>query len=457
MKVRAVLKKAGRTVMAMAIVAAVCLTMTVPAFAKNYKLEDKGINYREYLSFIIGDNEYTMSQLSGEGVDLSGVDKSTPVYARVDIDGLNAAMKDAGSEFTYALDAKQTYMSRHIESNVTVLYRFQPNTDGTYAIISEDDGANLTLENLAYVQTVGLYIYNTTSTSSAYYGMDALIANLFKINVIGKFPAKAAVTYVDTAGNELYKFDYVSEELGYWGDSTTVEYSTFPEIGNSFELAGYPPYATSAGVSFGYEGRELEVTVNKLAPNFDKLGEILEEVENLEEKNYTEESMQTLLDAVEQAQAVVEKGDAAYQYEVDAAVSAVRAAIDGLQESVVTVDKTTLKDALDKFDGYNSKDYTEESWAAYKAAYDAAMNVFNDKNATQEQVDNALTALNNAANGLKKAGTTDNTSGAADQTNGKTSGAPVTGDNSYAQVYAAVAVMSLAAAAVVLAKRKKYN
>ncbi len=85
------------------------------------------------------------------------------------------------------------------------------------------------------------------------------------------------------------------------------------------------------------------------------------------------------------------------------------------------------------------------------------MNVFNDKNATQEQVDNALTALNNAANGLKKAGTTDNTSGAADQTNGKTSGAPVTGDNSYAQVYAAVAVMSLAAAAVVLAKRKKYN
>lgn len=76
MKVRAVLKKAGRTVMAMAIVAAVCLTMTVPAFAKNYKLEDKGINYREYLSFIIGDNEYTMSQLSGEGVDLSGIDKA---------------------------------------------------------------------------------------------------------------------------------------------------------------------------------------------------------------------------------------------------------------------------------------------------------------------------------------------------------------------------------------------
>ena len=454
MKVRAALKRASRTFMAMTLVMVTCLTMSVPVFARNYNLKDEDINYRDYLSFVIAGNEYTMNQLTGEGVDLSGLDKSTPVYAKVDVNGLNEALK---TDDTYALDTKQTYMSRHIQSNVTVLYRFQDNGDGTWAIISEEDGTNMTVENLAYVSTVGIYIYNTSSTSTAYYGMDALVVNLFKINVIGKFPAKAAVTYVDTAGNELYKFDYVSEELGYWGDSTTVEYSTFPEIGNSFELAGYPPYATSAGVSFGYEGRELEVTVNKLAPNFDKLWEILEEVENLDEKNYTEESMQTLLDAVEQAQAVVEKGDAAYQYEVDAAVSAVRAAIDGLQESVVTVDKTTLKDALDKCDGYNSKDYTEESSAAYKAAYDEAMNVFNNKNATQEQVDNALTALNNAANGLKKAGTTDNTSGAADQTNGKTSGAPVTGDNSYAQVYAAVAVMSLAAAAVVLAKRKKYN
>lgn len=453
MKVRAALKKASRTFMAMALVTAVCLTMAVPVFARNYNLKDKDINYREYLSFVIAGNEYTMTQLTGEGADLSGLDKSTPVYAKVDVNGLNEALN---TDDTYALDTKQTYMSRHIQSNVTVLYRFQDNGDGTWAIISEDDGTNMTVENLAYVSTVGIYIYNTSSTSTAYYGMDALITNLFKINVIGKFPAKAAVTYVDTNGSELYKFEYVSEEQGYWGESTTVEYSTFPEIGNSFELAGYPPYATSAGLSFGYEGRELEVTVIKLDPNFDKLLAVLEEVENLEEKNYTEESLQALLDAVEQAQAVVDKGNAACQYEADAAASAVRTAIDGLQEAVVTIDKTDLKEALDKYTGYNSEDYTEASWAAYQEAYDAAMKVYNDENATQDQIDNALAALNNAANNLKKVDAAGNTSGTSDQTTGKTSGAPVTGDNAYVQVYAAVAVMSLAAA-VVLAKRKKYN
>ena len=235
-----------------------------------------------------------------------------------------------------------------------------------------------------------------------------------------------------------------------------MESSSFPKSGIFFELAEYPPYATSAGLSFGYEGRELEVTVIKLDPNFDKLLAVLEEVENLEEKNYTEESLQALLDAVEQAQAVVDKGNAAYQYEADAAASAVRTAIDGLQEAVVTIDKTDLKEALDKDTGYNSEDYTEASWAAYPEAYDAAMKVYNDDNATQDQIDNALAALNNAANNLKKVDAAGNTSGTSDQTTGKTSGAPVTGDNAYVQVYAAVAVMSLAAA-VVLAKRKKYN
>lgn len=456
MNIRAALKKAGRTVMAMAIVAAVCLTMAVPVFAKNYKLEDKNIDYRQYLSFIIGDNEYTMSQLSGEGVDLSGVDKNTPVYARVDIDGLNAAMKEAGSKFTYALDTKQTYMSRHITSNITVVYRFQPNEDGTCAIVSEDDGANLTVENLAYVQTVGLYIYNTTSTSSAYYGMDALIANLFKINVIGKFPVTADITYVDAEGNALYSFRYVSEEEGYWGeDGPTIEYASLPEMGNSFELAGD---TTGHGSIFGYEGEQFDVKVNKLDPKFDGLQAVLKEVENMEEKNYTEDSMQALLDAVEQAQTVADKGNDAFQYEVDAAKAAVENAIANLKEAPAA-DKTALKDALDKYEAADSKAYTDESWGAYKEAYDAAMKVYKDENATQEQIDNALAALDKAADGLKKADTSDKTPaapGTAGQTSGSTAGAPVTGDNSYMQVYAAALVLA-AALAVVFVKRKSVN
>ena len=89
--------------------------------ARNYNLKDKDINYREYLSFVIAGNEYTMTQLTGEGADLSGLDKSTPVYAKVDVNGLNEALN---TDDTYALDTKQTYMSRHIQSNVTVFISF---------------------------------------------------------------------------------------------------------------------------------------------------------------------------------------------------------------------------------------------------------------------------------------------------------------------------------------------
>lgn len=457
MNVKAVIKKMSSTFTAVVLMAALCLTMAVPAYARNYKLEDKGINYRDYLSFVIAGNEYTMSQLTGEGVDLSGLDQSTPVYAKVDIDGLNTAMKAAGSEAVYVLDTKQTYLSRHIQSSLTVVYRFQDNGDGTYAMVSENDGEGMTVGNLAYVSTVGLYIRNEASSSSAYYGMDALVDNLFKINVIGTFPVKAAVTYVDAEGNTLWETEYVSEEQGYWGADATVEYSDLPEMGNSFELAGT---TERAQVYFGYEGLKLKVTVNKLEPNFDGLLAVLEKVENLEEKEYTEESMQALLDAVEAADAAAQKGSDAYQFEVDAAEAAVQAAIDGLQEISVTVDKTELKDALDKYAGYDSRDYTETSWAKYQEAYDAAMKVYHDENASREQVKNALSALNAAEKALVKAEAPEKTPGsssATDKNTGKTTGAPVTGDNSYAQVYAAAAVLALVAAAGVIVKRRAFH
>ena len=79
-------------------------------------------------------------------------------------------------------------------------------------------------------------------------------------------------------------------------------------------------------------------------------------------------------------------------------------------------------------------------------------------NATQEQIDNALAALDKAADGLKKAGAADEkpaAPGTSGQTAGTAAGAPVTGDASSVQVYAAV--MALAAAAVVFAKRKSVH
>lgn len=109
-----IFKKAGRVFTSLALAVSICLTMSVSVFAKNGNdLENKNINYRDYLYFVIDGKDYKMTDLTTEpGVDLSGSNVSAEVYAKVDMDGLNAAMKASGSKDTFVLH-KNTYMSRY--------------------------------------------------------------------------------------------------------------------------------------------------------------------------------------------------------------------------------------------------------------------------------------------------------------------------------------------------------
>lgn len=90
-----------------------------------------------------------------------------------------------------------------------------PETD-TYAIVDKS-GAHMTLDNLAHVATVGLYIGKTADSSSYYFGMDAVVTNLFKLNILGKVTAKATVNYKNAEGTILKQLEYETETTGYWG------------------------------------------------------------------------------------------------------------------------------------------------------------------------------------------------------------------------------------------------
>ena len=67
-------------------------------------------------------------------------------------------------------------------------------------------------------------------------------------------------------------------------------------------------------------------------------------------------------------------------------------------------DKTELKAALDTAKGLNEADYTVETYAALKAAIEAAEAVYADKKAAQEQVDAQVESLKAAVSGLKVPG-----------------------------------------------------
>ena len=119
---------------------------------------------------------------------------------------------------------------------------------------------------------------------------------------------------------------------------------------------------------------------------------------------YTEESLKALQAAINAAQAVLDD-PAATQEAVNAQTDALNAAIAALVEKPV-VDKTKLQTAVEKAKEFTSNEdnkekYTEESWQVFEAAIEAAQTVLDNSAATQEEVNNALTDLEDAKKNLK--------------------------------------------------------
>ncbi|MGG3243516.1 S-layer homology domain-containing protein [Brevibacillus formosus] len=128
--------------------------------------------------------------------------------------------------------------------------------------------------------------------------------------------------------------------------------------------------------------------------------------ENLQEEEYTSASWAELKQALEKANAVLADPNATQQ-EVDEALAALTKARDGLKkpdEPTPTVDKTKLQAKADEIKAENLKEeeYTSASWAELKQALEKADAVLADPNATQQEVDEALSALKKAREGLKK-------------------------------------------------------
>ena len=67
------------------------------------------------------------------------------------------------------------------------------------------------------------------------------------------------------------------------------------------------------------------------------------------------------------------------------------------------VDKSDLQSAVNENSGLNASDYTEESWKVFADALQKAQAVLQDESATEQQVQDALAALNSARAGLKLA------------------------------------------------------
>ena len=134
---------------------------------------------------------------------------------------------------------------------------------------------------------------------------------------------------------------------------------------------------------------------------------LYEEVKDTDVTNYTDGSVNLFQAALNAAAEVIANDTLTEEDQdvVDRVKDTLQAAFDGLTlKETPGVEKDALKKLIDKSVQYvnNEAIYTEESFAIFKAAYDAALMVYNDEAATQEEVDAARATLEAARRTLRE-------------------------------------------------------
>lgn len=202
----------------------------------------------------------------------------------------------------------------------------------------------------------------------------------------------------------------------------------------------------------------LQNKINQLVKVADKsnLTKKIDEAEALIEKDYTVESFKALKAALNSAKEIL-SDKVATQQQVDEALSILEDSIEHLvkadEEKPVEpgkVDKSNLEEIINKAKGLNKEKYTKETWDKLQEVLSKANEVLNNKDANEEDVNSAISNLDDAINKLKKV--EDNTNTDKGKENTQNDNLPSTGGNSSGLMVLLATLMSIAG--VVTIKRK---
>ena len=211
---------------------------------------------------------------------------------------------------------------------------------------------------------------------------------------------------------------------------------------------------------------ELQVLRANITADTDGLSSAIKNAENkmagLNEDNYTSESWSALENIIAEAKALLgqenpDANDVANMiYNIQKAVTELRLKDTPDEPGPSEVNKDALYALLEKYAGYHSSDYTEETWGPFWTAYEKAKDVYGDASASQDEVDAAAEALEAAAKALVKVTDSSKPSDGGNQTTEKP---PVTAvktgvTETAGIIYAVTLILSLGAISVLVWRRR---
>ena len=146
--------------------------------------------------------------------------------------------------------------------------------------------------------------------------------------------------------------------------------------------------------------RQLTDAMVKLVLSVDneQLKSFVDDLSNLEQKDYTKDSWKQFQTVLKEAQDVISNHDATKD-EINDMYQKLLDAYNGL---VTLNDKSGLTDLISKADQLQEKDYTKDSWKQLVEALTQAKEVSAKEDATKEEINEAIFNLEKIMNALKK-------------------------------------------------------
>ena len=347
--------------------------------------------------------------------------------------------------------ASANTISRHINALITEFIQLHDKngtTDYANEVFLQFANDLVTSLEGTYTSESLAVLSNAISTNDSDTIKEAVL-NLKKIDLLDK-NILSAVIEISQSVNES-KFD--SEAIEQLKASLTSAIAILEDTAASQEATDKAAEQLSNNIIGLFDEEVMNLIKIKA-----QLTNLINEITNLDLTIYTDDSVQALTAALEEANAVLANSESTFE-ELDSAYQTLLAAKNGLVK-IVVIDKTALNEAIEKADQIDLSFYTKESADKLETALKAAKAVMLDEGATQEMVDQALADLQDAIDSLVKLSNPqqpgdDNKDNENNEPSGNTkpSGGVNTGDN--IDLGASALFLLLCGAALVMVKRKK--
>ncbi|MBE9913750.1 hypothetical protein G8C92_06865, partial [Paenibacillus donghaensis] len=312
--------------------------------------------------------------------------------------------------------------TNYVASNGTEMWTVAHNTGYGNRItgIGRDDASGLEQKQSKSQEAdanVTIALGNTVAASNAENGNDSMMNNTSFFTFSDD---NAAATYSTSkiqepqTGHELKKMERVFkvEETNWKPTNVTLKLDVTDDP--AAPVYNYYLITSDDGVTFNNPPVELklnssyEVTVSSDKLKYFTFAKVYKEdlktlvdgLQKYEQDHYTVESWNVFDTAKTNADKVLSDGNAS-QKEIDDALSALQAGIAGLTLKSSKVDKTALENKVKDIEKLVEGNYTADSWKVLQDALKEAEAVLVNENATQEQVDAALSKLSNAYDALE--------------------------------------------------------